>query len=83
MFATGPLEKRETPPDKIWRELRHILRRERTNFNISGAKAHANVLKGTFSADCESDCKRIGLSIIENTKNRSPVANVWFSTKSH
>ena len=63
IFATGPLEKRETPPDETWRELRHILRRERTDFNMSGATAHANVLKGTFSTDWESDCIRIGLSV--------------------
>ena len=29
--------------------------------NTFGAKAHANVLKGTFSTDCKSDCIRIGL----------------------
>ena len=45
-LAAGILEKRETPPDRSWRELRHILRRERPTSSISGAKAHANVLKG-------------------------------------
>lgn len=28
---------------------------------IFGTKAPANVLKGTFSNDCKSDCVRIGL----------------------
>ena len=61
IFATRPLGKRKTPPDRSWREIGHILRRERTIFNISGANAHANVLKGTFSTEGESDCIRIGL----------------------
>ena len=34
----------------------------KTNFpTFFGAKAHANVRKGTFSTDCKSNCIRIGL----------------------
>ena len=54
--ATGPLEKRETALDRSWRKLHVILRRRRLISNIFGAKAHANVLKGTFSTDCKSNC---------------------------
>ena len=36
------------------------MRRARPFFNIPGAKAHTNVLKGTFSTGCESDGIRIG-----------------------
>ena len=69
-IATRPLEKPETPPYRSWRELRHILRRERPIFKISGSKAHhANVLKGTFSTDCESDGIRIGLTANETNRN--------------
>ena len=31
-LATGPLTKRGTPPDRSWRELRHILRQECDQF---------------------------------------------------
>ena len=55
------LEKPETPPDRSWRELRHILRRTIPIFIISGSKAHASVLEGTFSTDCASDGIRTGL----------------------
>ena len=58
--ATGPLEKRETALDRSWRKLQVILRRGRLISNIFGAKAHANVLKGTFSTDYKSNCIRIG-----------------------
>ena len=44
------------------RKLRLILRRGRPISNIFGARAHANVLKGTFSMDYKSNCIRIGLS---------------------
>ena len=60
--ATGPMEKRETAPDRPWRKLQVILRRVRPISNIFGAKAHANVRKGTFSTDCKSNCVRIGLT---------------------
>lgn len=56
-----PFEKRESPPDRSWREVRHILRREIPFFNISGAKPHVNALKETFSTDPKSDCIRSGL----------------------
>ena len=46
---------------QILRKLRLILRQEIPISNIFGAKAHANVLKGTFSTDCKSNCIRIGL----------------------
>ena len=65
---TGPLEKREAAPDRSWRKLRLILRRGRQSSNIFGAKAHANVLKGTFSTDCKSNCIRIGLLRYTNSK---------------
>ena len=42
---------------------RLILRRGRPISNIFWAKAHANVLKGTFSTDCKSDCVRVGLRL--------------------
>ena len=35
---------------------------DRPMSNTFGAKAHANVLKGTFSTDCKSDCIRISLT---------------------
>ena len=38
---------------------RLVLRRGRPISNIFGAKAHANVLKGTFSTDCKSNCIRM------------------------
>ena len=38
--------------------------------NILGAKAHANVLNGTFSTDCISICIRIGLT--ENVISPEP-----------
>ena len=73
--ATGPLEKRETALDRSWRKFRLILRRGRPNSNIIGCaaiyvrkrpifevKAHANVLKGTFSTDSKSNRIIIGLS---------------------
>ena len=50
--ATGPLEKLETALGRSWRKLRIILRRGRPIFNIFGAKAHSEALKGTFSTDC-------------------------------
>ena len=63
-LATGPFEKRETPPtDRPWSEILHILRREEPISNLPGAKTHhADVLKGSFSTDCESDGIRIGLN---------------------
>ena len=51
----------ETALDRFWRKLRLILRRARPISNIFGAKAHANVLQGTFSTDCKSNCIIIGL----------------------
>ena len=40
-----------------------MLRRGRPISNSFGAKAHANVLKGTFSTDCKSNCIRTGLTM--------------------
>ena len=51
----------ETALDRSWRKLQVILRRGRPTSIIFGAKAHANVLKATFSTDCKSNCIRIGL----------------------
>ena len=59
--ATGPLKKRETAVDRSWRKLQLILRRGRPISKIFGASVHANVLKGTFSTDCTSNCIIIGL----------------------
>ena len=47
--------------DRSWRKRRLILRRGRLISNIFGAKAHANVLKGTVLTDRKSNCIRIGL----------------------
>ena len=44
--VSGCLEKRVTPPDRSWREIRHIMRRKISY--LSGTKAHANVLKVFF-----------------------------------
>ena len=55
-ILSGCLEKRGTPSDRSCREIGHIRRRERPISNNSGAKAHANVLIGTFSTDSRSDC---------------------------
>ena len=53
---------------QLWTDLGEtsqvILRRGRPNSNIFGANIHANVLKGTFSTDCKSNCIRIGLQVI-------------------
>ena len=57
------LEKRETALNRSRGKLQVILRRGRPISNIFGANAHANVLKGTFSTDCKSNCRRIGLSV--------------------
>ena len=54
------LKKRETALDRSWRKLRLIPRRGRPISNIFGSKTHANVVKGTFSTDCISDCVGIG-----------------------
>ena len=51
--ATGPLEKRETFLIRSWRKLQVIPSRGRPISNVFEAKAHANVLKGTFSTDCK------------------------------
>ena len=59
-------QKRETALDGSWKKLRLILRRGRPICDIVGAKAHANVLKGTFSTDGKSNCIRIGLTAIMN-----------------
>ena len=48
--------------DRSSRKLQLILRRGRAISKISEAKAHANVLKGTFSTDCKSNCLRTGQS---------------------
>ena len=48
--------------DRSSRKLQLILRRGRSISKISEAKAHANVLKGTFSTDCKSNCLRTGQS---------------------
>ena len=58
--ATGPLEKRETALDRSWRKLQFILRRGKLISTIFEANVHANVLKGTLSTDCKSNCMRIG-----------------------
>ena len=52
----APREKRETALDRSQRNLQVILRRGRSIFYIFGATAHANVLEGTFSTDCKSNC---------------------------
>ena len=62
---TGPLGKRETALDKSWRKLQLILRRGRPISNIFEARAHANVLKATFSTDCKSNFIRIGLRLLK------------------
>ena len=61
--SSGTMEKQETALDRSWRKLRLILRRGRPISNVFGAKARANVQKGTFSTDCKSNCVTIGLSI--------------------
>ena len=55
--------------DRSSRKLQLILRRGRAISKISEAKAHANVLKGTFSTDCKSNCVRIGLKVPKLHKN--------------
>ena len=55
-FSWGPVAGNHR---QLWIDLRLILRRGRPISNIFGAKAHANVLKGTFSTDCKSNCIRI------------------------
>ena len=50
---------------RSWRKLRLILRQGRLISNILGAKAHVNVVKGTFSTDCKSSCVRIGLNTLK------------------
>ena len=60
--ATAPREKRKASLERSWSKLRRILRRVRPIFQIVVAKAHANVLKGTFSSGCASNCGRIGVT---------------------
>ena len=60
----APLEIRETDLDTSWRKPRLIPRRRKYQFPIFfGAKADANVIIGTFSTDCKSNCIRIGLIV--------------------
>ena len=62
-FNWAPREAGNSSGYRPWRKLRLILKRGRPISNIFGAKAHANVLKDTFSTDCKSNCIRIGLSL--------------------
>ena len=59
--ANRPLQNRETALHRSWRYLLLILTRRRPISNIFGAKPRTNVLKGTFSTDCKSNCIRISL----------------------
>ena len=72
-----PLEKRDTALDRSWRKLRLILRRGRPISNIFGAKAHANVLKDTFSTNCKSNCMRIGLKMLGFSDTSVPPKHWW------
>ena len=60
--STAPREKRKVALDRFWIKLRRILTRGRSIFQIVGAKAHANVLKGTFSKGCTFNCIRSGVT---------------------
>ena len=72
-----PLEKRDTALDRSWRKLRLILRRGSPISNIFGAKAHANVLKDTFSTNCKSNCMRIGLKMLGFSDTSVPPKHWW------
>ena len=52
----------------LGKKLQVVLRRGRPISNMFGAKAHANVLRGTFSTDYKSNCIIIGLKIVLLTR---------------